>query len=82
MLGFFACGITATSQLPREVNKSVLAYVKSFKRVNFRQYFVGMRERILLQRINVKLKFAIEYSSGYLRGTTYLWTLFSGPFRV
>jgi len=33
-LGYLACHVTATSQLPREVNK-FLAYVILFKRVNF-----------------------------------------------
>jgi len=56
----------ATSQLLREGNKFLLAYVILFNRVNFRQYFVCLRERMLFvsfqQCINVKfeLKFAIE----------------------
>jgi len=39
--GYLTCHVTATSQLPREVNnlnKFLLAYVILFKRVNFRQY--------------------------------------------
>jgi len=38
MLGYLARQVTATSQLPREVNKFLFAYVILFKRINFRQY--------------------------------------------
>jgi len=44
MLGCFTCHFTATSQLPREVNKFLLAYIIMFKRVNLRQYFIGLHE--------------------------------------
>jgi len=47
-LGYLVYDVTATSQLLREVNKFLLAYVMLFKRVNFRQYFVCLRERILM----------------------------------
>jgi len=45
-LGYLAWNVTATSQLPREVNKFLPTYVTLFKPVNFRQYFVWLRERI------------------------------------
>ena len=38
-----ACYVTATSQLLHDINKFLLAYVILFKRVNFWQYFVGLR---------------------------------------
>ena len=46
-LGCLGCHVTATSQLSRAVNKFVLASVILFKRVNFRQYFGCLRERML-----------------------------------
>ena len=61
-LCYVACHVTATLQILREVNKFLLAYAISFKRVNSRHYFVCLCERILilqlLQRINVKFNFA------------------------
>jgi len=45
-VGYMACHVTATSQLPREVNKFLLAFVILFKHVNIRQYFVCLNERI------------------------------------
>jgi len=47
MLGCFTCHFTATSQLPREVNKFLLAYIIMFKRVNLRQYFIGLHEYLI-----------------------------------
>jgi len=44
-LGYLACHVTATSQLPREVNKFLFAFVILFKRINFRQYFVCLHEK-------------------------------------
>jgi len=41
-----ACHVTATSQLLHNVNKFLLAYVILFKRVNFWQCFVSLRESI------------------------------------
>jgi len=47
-LGYFAFHVTSTSQLLREVNKFLLAYAILFECVNFRQYFVYLRKRILI----------------------------------
>jgi len=40
MLRCLAFHVTATSQLLRDVNKFLLAYVILFKRVNFLQHFI------------------------------------------
>jgi len=46
ILGCLGCHVTAMSQLPREANKFLLAYVMLSKCDNFQQYFICLHERI------------------------------------
>jgi len=47
-LGCLACLVTATSQLPREVNKFLLPCVILFKRIIFRQFLSAFAKEYLI----------------------------------
>jgi len=74
--------ITATQA---EVKKFLLAYVILFQRVNFRQYFVCLRERIFNCCKVLMLSWSWSSrsnSGGYLRDYRPQWTPFFSPYPV
>ena len=84
-LGCLVYQTTATSQEPHEVNKFLIAYVILFKRADFRQYFVCLRDRIfnccnVLSQVEVKVRDRIAAIISEIIGCS--GRQFSIPFRV